>query len=113
MSNYIDDIKSGTSRAGLYGRRSRWLNEMQAGQLVTRYPTGMDGFFGSVWGGVKDVAKGAASLYGSTQQQKGAMDAYKAQQAAQARQGMPGWILPVAIGGGALALVLLLKKRKR
>ena len=79
---------------------------------VKRYPTGMSGLWGDVTGFVKDVGKGAASLYGASMQQKGAMAAYKAQQAAQAKKGMPGWILPVAIGGGALALVLLLKKRK-
>lgn len=68
-----------------------------------------DGLVGDVWGGVKSIFGGAATVYGEGKKAEGAAAAAKA--AAKKQTGMPGWIMPVAIGGGVLALVLLLRKR--
>ena len=68
-----------------------------------------DGFFGDVWSGIKKVTGGAADVYGEGKKAEGAAAAAKA--AAKKQTGMPGWIMPVAIGGGVLALVLSLRKR--
>lgn len=82
-------------------------------QLVARQ--GYNGV-GGVWDTVKDIgsgaAKGALDFYGSAQQAKGREQAYKEQLAAQQAKGggMPSWLLPAAIGGGVLLLVILKKK---
>lgn len=75
-------------------------------------PIPMDGWLGSTWDFFKDTAKGAFSAVQMTSEQKGQRDLLAAQAKAKAQAGIPGWILPVALGGGALALVLLLRKRK-
>lgn len=74
-------------------------------------PRALNGWWDSVKSIGKGVAKGAVSVYGEQQRQEGAAEAYKAQLEAQAtRKGMPGWVIPAAVGGGALVLILLLKR---
>ena len=72
--------------------------------------------------GLDDITgafKGALNFYGQSEQAKGAAaaaqqiaiaQAQAAQQQAQKSSGMPGWLLPVAIGGGLIALLVLRKK---
>jgi hypothetical protein len=68
-----------------------------------------------LWDSIKSGVTGGVEFYGKYQQEKGELEAYKAgagQQAA-VSGGMPGWVLPVAlVGGGALILYLVMKKRR-
>lgn len=68
-------------------------------------------------GGVLDFFKGAGKgvldFFKQSQQDKGAADALKAKQAAQGGGGLPSWFLPVALVGGGVALVLLLKRPRK
>jgi hypothetical protein len=66
---------------------------------------------------ISGLAKGALDFYGKTQQQAGQAAAYKemamqkAAAAAPKPSAMPSWLLPVGIGGAALLLLVMLKKR--
>lgn len=62
----------------------------------------------------KGIAKGALDFYGDKARAEGAAQAYKEQLAMQQGRGggMPGWVLPAAIVGGAVVLVLVLKKKR-
>jgi hypothetical protein len=74
-------------------------------------------------GGVVDWIKGAASsvlnFYGETQQTAGRAAALEEMARIQAEAAaaapppakMPGWVLPAALGGGALILFLALRKK--
>ncbi len=67
--------------------------------------------------GASGVLKGALDFYGQSQRTAGQAAAYEEmarQQAAAAAQrpATPGWVLPVALGGGALVLFLALRRRK-
>ena len=69
--------------------------------------------------GASGVLKGALSFYGESQKTAGQAAAYEAMARAQAEAaagrpaaGMPKWLLPVALGGGALVLVLMLRRKK-
>lgn len=79
-------------------------------------PTG--GVLDKIGDFIKSGAKAAISVYSSGQQSAGQAQAYQQiaaqQQAAlQQRSGMPGWVVPVAVGGVAVvAGALLLRKRK-
>jgi len=53
------------------------------------------------------AVKGALNLYGSTKVAEGQSQAY--QQMLAQQQAMPGWVIPVAIGGVGLVAVLLLR----
>ncbi|MCC7024559.1 MAG: hypothetical protein IT338_17160 [Thermomicrobiales bacterium] len=81
-------------------------------------PTGLDGVLDKIGDFIKSGAKAAVSVYSSGQQSAGQAQAYQQiaaqQQAAlQQRGGMPGWVVPVAVGGVAVvAGALLLRKRK-
>lgn len=78
-------------------------------------PRALNGWMDSVKSFGKRVVTGAVNVYGEQQKAKGAAEAYKAQLESQAtraaQKGMPKWVIPAAVGGGALLLVLLLKKR--
>lgn len=73
----------------------------------------------SEWQKYLDMAAGLAAQYASglidkstlKQQQKVLEQQMALLQAQGGRRAMPGWVLPVAIGGGALLLVLLLRRR--
>ena len=54
----------------------------------------------------QDAFKGVLSTFGGGQQQQAPAAPQQQQQAAK----MASWVLPAAIGGGALVLVLVLKK---
>lgn len=94
-------------------------------QLVERRgygpsPTGLAGVLDTIGSFVKDGFSAAVDVVKSSQQQAGAAAAYKdiaSQQAALAAQrqaGMPSWILPVALVGGAgLIALVVLKGGKR
>ena len=65
---------------------------------------------------LKTVGSGAWDIFTGIFKQQGAAEAYK-QQAATAQPmpaqgGMPSWLPYAALGGGALVLVLLLKKKR-
>ena len=85
-------------------------------------PTGLGGVLDTIGSFVKDGVSAAVDFYKTGQQQAGQAAAYKdiaTQQAALAAQrqqaaGMPGWVMPVALLGGAglIAAVLLSGKRK-
>lgn len=63
---------------------------------------------------LKGAGKGVLDFFGQTQQQKGQVDLLKAQQeAAAARGGLPSWFLPVALVGGGVVLVMLLKRPRQ
>ncbi len=83
-------------------------------------PTGLGGILDTIGSFVKDGVSAAVDVYKSGQQAAGGQAALQTalqqQAAAQARPaGMPTWVLPVALVGGAgvLALVLLKKKPRR
>lgn len=68
----------------------------------------------AIWGGLKTGARTALDIQLEAARQRGASEAEIARiQAQMPAAGMPGWVLPVAIGGGALVLVLLLKGGKK
>lgn len=77
--------------------------------LVAR--TGYSGI-GGFWDSVKGAGSSALDAVNKFYQDKGAADYYKSQPAAATSGGMPDWLLPVGLGVGAIALVLILKKRK-
>ena len=65
---------------------------------------------------LKTVGSGAWDIFTGIFKQQGAAEAYK-QQAAMTQapvqpSGMPSWLPYAALGGGALVLVLLLKKKR-
>lgn len=64
----------------------------------------------SVFGGLK----AGINYYGQTKQQEGALNVLQQGGAMQqpVDSGMPSWLLPVALLGGGIALVVYLKKRK-
>jgi len=81
-------------------------------------PTGLDGVLDKIGDFVKSGVKAAVSVYSSGQQSAGQAQAYQQiaaqQQAAlQQRAGMPGWVVPVAVGGVAVVAGALLLSRKR
>lgn len=74
---------------------------------------------GGLWDSVKNigsgVAKGALDIYGDSKKQQGAAELAAQQAAAQQQQqpgGMPGWIIPVAIGAAGLVAVVLITRKK-
>lgn len=79
-------------------------------------PRALNGWWDSVKAIGKGVVEGAVNVYGEQQKAKGAAEAYRAQLEAQAfaqaaqREEIPKWVIPAAIGGGALLLILLLKR---
>jgi hypothetical protein len=79
-------------------------------------PTGLGGILDKVGDFLKGGATTAIDVFKSSQQNAGAAAAYQQvamQQAAQQR-GTPGWVMPVAIGGAAVALgAVLLSRGKR
>lgn len=80
-------------------------------------PRALNGWWDSVKEIGKDALTGAINVFGEGKKQEGITEAYKAQLEAQAAAqagrggGMPSWVLPAAIGGGALILVLALRKK--
>lgn len=69
------------------------------------------GFFDTVGG----ILKGGVDIFASGERAKGAAAAQEATiaQLSQQRQSqIPGWVLPVALGGGALVLVMVLRRRR-
>lgn len=79
--------------------------------------SGFSDFLSSVVGGVKNVTTGALDYYGKQKQTEGQVQALTAGQAAAAPVtaggGMPSWLLPVGLVGGAVAIAVVLKKRKK
>lgn len=69
-----------------------------SGGIVDAAKSVIGSIFG-IWGQSK-VAQGQAQAYQTMAQQQAAANA------------TPSWLMPVAIGGAAIAVVLLLKKRK-
>jgi len=64
---------------------------------------------------IKTGAQATLNIYGQTQKQAGIIEGMSAGQqpaVAQADTGMPGWVWPVAIGGGVLLLVLVMRKKR-
>lgn len=80
-------------------------------------PRALNGWWDSIKTIGKDALTGAINVYGEGKKQEGVTEAYKAQLEAQAAAqagrggGMPSWVLPAAIGGGALVLILALRKK--
>ena len=82
------------------------------------------GDLGASWSDIKsgasDVLGGALSFYGESQKTAGQAAAYEEMARIRAAagkgkdgdDGMPKWLLPVALGGGALVLFLALRRRK-
>jgi hypothetical protein len=73
------------------------------------------GFWGTVKSIGSELGTGVINIYGGREREAGAREAMEAQLAAeqarkQAAGGMPSWVLPAAIGGGILAIILLKKK---
>jgi hypothetical protein len=77
------------------------------------YFTPQSGFWDSFTSGLKTAGKTALDIQLEAARQQGASAAQLAQIQAGAgqQQGMPGWVLPVALGGGALVVVMLLMKK--
>ncbi len=74
----------------------------------------LGGWFDSVKSYGKDIGKGALEIFGEAKKREGAAELAAQQAGAQAQPaGGPSWILPVAIGGGVIALVVLLTRRKK
>jgi hypothetical protein len=80
-------------------------------------PTGLDGVLDKIGDFVKNGVSAAVNVYTSGQQAAGQAAAYQSiaqQQAALAAQSRtPGWVMPVAIGGAALAVGAFVLSRKR
>lgn len=80
-------------------------------------PTGLSGVLETIGGFVKDGVSAAVDIYNSGQKAAGGQAALQqvvAQQQPAPRSGMPTWVMPAAVLGGAglLAFVVLNKKRK-
>ena len=68
---------------------------------------------GKIWGGLT----GALDFYGDKARAEGAVRAYEQASAAQAaaaqaRSSTPSWVLPAALGGGALVLLMVMRDRR-
>jgi hypothetical protein len=80
-------------------------------------PTGLDGVLDTIGNFVKTGVSSAVDIFKSGQQAQGQAQAYAniaAQQAAAQGNRVPGWVIPVVVGGGALAVgALILSSRGR
>lgn len=87
--------------------------EYDLGFAGPRYDMGMDGILSDIWSGLKSAGAataGAIQAHGHAQGQAAAAEA--ALKAQQGKSQTPAWLMPVLIGGGALALILILRKKK-
>ena len=69
----------------------------------------------SIGSGIKTIGGGLLGIVKGSAQSAGEASAYQqmAMMQAQQNQGMPSWVVPVAIGGVGLVAVLLLMKKRR
>lgn len=68
---------------------------------------------GGLVDGLKSIAGSLFNIWGQSKVAQGQAQAYQTMaQQQQAANATPSWLLPVAVGGGVLAVVMLTRKRK-